>query len=572
MAHNAAHEIPRKRLAWQAPYGPLESFEDLRRDPSLQQRKKEVPMMPIFNGLWPGLGRVFTAVLIIALAGRGEIAAAPLVAGVGVENITVSAPTQPVHDPLFAKVLVVDDGATRAVVVCLDLICVSDSLTAAVRRQLHGELNIAESRVLINASHNHHTLGQVTGDLVARIVRAARRATESLCPVTIRVGTGREDRITINRRLRMKDGKHWTIRRATPSPKDETMAGLGPLDPEIGLLRLDRMDGKPLALLFNFACHVYGGVPGGAVTADLPGFASRVIEEAWPGATAMFVQGAAGDVTPIRYKDFDAPPPTEQLGTRLGLSALHAAQRLSASKDDTVRVESATIDLPRRTDIPLRIKSLLAQQEEILRFFSGVGCGAHGAGTPLNFKSFLPLYMKHVVDPQHPAYASYLYEQEQATGQDGLRTLDVENKKRLENYVECLDHMERLIVVQTSLQLFQQQLRQAGARPLRPRSRAYGSVPSSSSRFPASRSQKSACGSRSNRPSRIRLWQAIRTVCWVMHPQPMPTIRRRTRTPSRSLPRSGRRSTKARPWRSFIACAGNDPSQGRWSLCPWGLC
>ena len=89
---------------------------------------------------------------------------------------------------------------------------------------------------------------------------------------------------------------------------------------------MDTLAGKPLALVYNFAGHPYCGVPGGGVSADFPGFASRVIEEAWPGAVALFVQGAAGDITPVRYKDFDAPPPTEQLGTRLGLSALQAAQ------------------------------------------------------------------------------------------------------------------------------------------------------------------------------------------------------------------------------------------------------
>jgi hypothetical protein len=62
---------------------------------------------------------------------------------------------------------------------------------------------------------------------------------------------------------------------------------LGPIDPQIGLLRVDTAEGKPLALVYNFAGHPYGGVPDGGVTADFPGFASRVIEEAWPGAVAF---------------------------------------------------------------------------------------------------------------------------------------------------------------------------------------------------------------------------------------------------------------------------------------------
>ena len=86
----------------------------------------------------------------------------------------------------------------------------------------------------------------------------------------------------MNRRLRLQDGRHWTIRRANPSPRDSDVAGLGPLDPEIGILRVDRNDGRPLAVLYNFAGHAYGGVPDGSVTADLPGFASAVLEEGHP--------------------------------------------------------------------------------------------------------------------------------------------------------------------------------------------------------------------------------------------------------------------------------------------------
>jgi hypothetical protein len=241
---------------------------------------------------------------------------------------------------------------------------------------------------------------------------------------------------------------------------------LGPVDTEIGLLRLDTIDGKPLALVYSFAVHAYGGIPGGEVTADLPGFASGVIETAWPGAVALFVQGAAGDITPVRYKDFDSPPPTEQLGTMLGLSVLSAAQHLTLREGIPVRVQRTTLELPRRTDLRARIESLSAEQEEILQFYSGAGCGTHGAGTALNFKAFVPLYLKHAIDPALPAQSFDSYAQEEALGQDGLRHLDAENKQRLENYLECVRRMERLICIRTSLSLLEQQLQRTESGPL----------------------------------------------------------------------------------------------------------
>jgi hypothetical protein len=411
------------------------------------------------------LSTLAVTVLVLLAIALPEASAA-LRAGVAAVNITADKPAEPVRDPLLAKALVPEDGSNRAVIISLDLVVVPETLVTGVRRGVQQELGIDPSCILLNASHNHDTLDAIAGDLVPRIVKAVKQASQNLVPARVGVGVGREERITINRRLRMKDGTQWTIRRATPLPRDTDVAGTGPLDTQIGLLRVDTLAGKPLALVYNFACHAYCGAPGGGISADFPGFASRVIEEAWPGAVALFVQGAAGDVTPVRYKDFDAPAPTEQLGTRLGFSTLHAAQAISTTSQAGVRVLSETIELPRRTDIAERIQTLLAEQEKILAAFTGVGCGSHGAGVALNYKSFLPLYLKYNVDAEHPLEATYSYQQEEAAGRNGLRQLDVDNKKRLETYRLCIENMDKLITVRTNLQFLQQRLEKKETGPL----------------------------------------------------------------------------------------------------------
>jgi len=391
--------------------------------------------------------------------------AASLRGGAATENITADAPSRPVHDPLMAKALVLDDGRTQVVIVALDLVQASPPLVAGIRRRLREELGIAEANVLVAASHNHHTGGQVATDVVERTVGAVRRAAENAVPVRVGAASGQEDRITMNRRLRLVDGSDWTIRRANPSPPDDEVASLGPVDPEIGVLRVDTASGRTLAVVYNFAGHPYGGVPGGAVTADFPAFASAVIEEA-TGGVALFLQGAAGDVTPIRYKDFDAPPPTEQLGTMLGLSTLKAVNDVALENEAELRVASESVELPRRADTEALIRALEAEQETILDFFTGIGCGTHGAGTALNFKSFLPLYLKHRIDPEHPAYASYLYQHEAMTGQSGFKDLDAENEVRLGKYLECIESMEKLIRIRSNLQILKARLAKTAEGPI----------------------------------------------------------------------------------------------------------
>ena len=100
-----------------------------------------------------------------------------------------------------------------------------------------------------------------------------------MTPVKVGEGSGYENRITMNRTLRLKNGKHWTIRHSNPCPPDEDVAEVGPIDPEIGILRVDRIDGRPLAVVYNFSCHPLFGDAKGSVTANFPGVASKVIED-----------------------------------------------------------------------------------------------------------------------------------------------------------------------------------------------------------------------------------------------------------------------------------------------------
>jgi len=389
-------------------------------------------------------------------------------AGAAVQSLMTDKPSAAVHDPLSARAVVFDNGSTRIAIVAIDLGGASDKLVADVRRLVQERATIPPGNVLINASHNHRTHGQVAEDAAERIAQAVMQAADNMVPVKIGICRGREDRITMNRRLHLKGGKEWTIRRANPSPRDEDVTGVGPMDPEIGILRVDRVEGGTLSVLYSFACHPYAGVPDGGVTADLPGFASRVVQNglSGDGTVALFLQGAAGDITPIRYKDWDAPPHTEQFGTMLGLSVLDAARQAVMTVDNRLQVLTETVALPRRTDLEQCLTALEAQQEEIMQFFTGVGCGAYGWETSLNFKTFLPLYLKHVMDPNFPSYAAELYLQEKKTGRTDLKHLDADNRQRIGKYLECIHNMERLIRIRNKCQLIQQQIEKGETGPL----------------------------------------------------------------------------------------------------------
>jgi hypothetical protein len=74
-------------------------------------------------------------------------------------------------------------------------------------------------------------------------------------------------------------------------------------------------------------------------------------------------------------------------------------------------------------------------------------------GSSLNFKNFMPLYIKYKMHPDYPLYDSHLYMREQARGVDGLKKLDAENRANLEVYEKNIKTMEELTRLQTNLDL-----------------------------------------------------------------------------------------------------------------------
>jgi len=373
-----------------------------------------------------------------------------LLAGHAKADITTASPSTFIHDPLHAKALVLREGATAAAIIAMDVVAIGmicdvrDDFLPRVRARIEAELGIPGSHVLVNASHTHPP-GKVLcepDELIERVLDAVRRAQAEMVPVTVGVGRGHEDRFAINRTMRMKDGSGWTIRHANPCPPDEAVRELGPLDPEIGILRLDREDGRPFAVVFNYACHPLFGFNGGPITANFPGFAAEAIEQNLGDETmALFLQGAGGDVCDAAYKDVHRPRDTRVFGMMLGLSTLAGWAAIKPG-EATLKIITETVELPRRTDVPERLAALEAEQAELLASLRGMS---------LNFRTFLPLYIKHRLNPDFPADYAYRYMQEEATGRNDLRLLDSDNEGNISKYLHNIRAMERLAHIQDDM-------------------------------------------------------------------------------------------------------------------------
>ncbi len=255
-------------------------------------------------------------------------------------------------DPLYARVLVLQAGSQRLAYVDLDLgrtfgPASLNLLRAAVKQ------NSAIGNLIVQATHTH--AGPVildeypdgppaweTDDL-HKIERAIHDAAEHAVPVHLGVGYGAAY-IGYNRRLVNADGAIsmlWS---------NSTQAPTWPVDPLLAVLRIDRIDGQPLAILVNYAAHpVTFGSDDLRYSADFPGVMCRFVEQAFGGKPlAFFVQGAAGDInvfdagTPI---NLDVIARRDWAGETLGKAAVNTARQIQTTEDPDPEIDFSEVPL-----------------------------------------------------------------------------------------------------------------------------------------------------------------------------------------------------------------------------------
>ena len=382
---------------------------------------------------------------LVSLVIPARIDAQVLKAGVGRMDITER--SGPVNDPMYARALVIQGNGTTAEIVTLDVVAIAEigaikkDFLPKLRAKLKKEIGLDPGSLIVNVSHCH---GVPCADVLDRTATAVKLAAAKLVPVRIGVGTGHEDRVQENRRLKLKDGRELDVRRAYALPPDAEVVGAGPIDPEIGILRLDRADGRPLAVVYNFAMHPIMGASNGGNTADITGFSSKVIEDALGhGAMALFVQGCGGDINPAFYKDLDSPRDAEPQGNRLGISVVRALGKIPAGDAGSLKRINQVLTLP-RADHAGRIADLEAKQRRLVKSLRS---------TYLNFDTFLKLNSKYSLSPKFPSTNSLSYLNEKAIGRDDFVRLDAMNRSRLKAYLGNVMAMENITRLETNLRL-----------------------------------------------------------------------------------------------------------------------
>jgi hypothetical protein len=265
-------------------------------------------------------------------------------------------PSTGVHDPLYATVLVLKSDGVSIVIVSCDLRSFPSERIINTARQR----KLAD-HVLIAVTHNHS--GPMTwedqswpsrdrswfAETEDKILRAIEDASRKMFTARIAAGFGKIY-LGHNRRKVEADGKVAMLwRNAEKVPTS-------PIDPSVGVIRVDDESGKPRAIIINYACHaVVLGPDNRMISADYPGYLARRIEREFDGALCLFTQGGAGDINPYLDKqpvDQNGFGEAEKMGNSLAEEAAKVARRLKPLSNATssLRLAAEVVEFRDRWD------------------------------------------------------------------------------------------------------------------------------------------------------------------------------------------------------------------------------
>ncbi|MCW2350503.1 MULTISPECIES: neutral/alkaline non-lysosomal ceramidase N-terminal domain-containing protein [unclassified Sphingobium] len=197
-----------------------------------------------------------------------------------------------VLDPIYVRAIALESNGERAALVTVDVGAIPTDLWSGVTARLSSDLGIAPERVMLTATHTHSVPWGPHPKLEDQIVQAVREAVGKMQPGKVAFGEGKSY-INVNRNIIDPDNRRWWEGPNVDGPSDKTVA----------VLRFENAAGKPVAIYYNYAVHAVLTGNLDLVSGDLPGAASRYIENAMgDDVVAVWSEGAAGDQNPIFFQ------------------------------------------------------------------------------------------------------------------------------------------------------------------------------------------------------------------------------------------------------------------------------
>jgi neutral ceramidase len=257
-------------------------------------------------------------------------------------------PATGVHDRIFAKALVLTDGTQKFALVTVDALGFAPPVKTAMLDRLAGKGFSADNMMLL-ASHSHTAiemnalnplndfqvpqLGLHNPPLfeltMKRLAQVVADAEKELVPVAVGTSSTKLE--------------GWNRNRRIPG---------GIVDPELTVMRIDRLDGRPFAVFVNWTAHpTFMSEVDMWFSGDWPGHMQRTLESLIGGdVQAMYANGAEGDQSTIARPDSGEShwERAERYGRDVGVVAYGVWQKISPTLRPAFGFWREEIELPKR--------------------------------------------------------------------------------------------------------------------------------------------------------------------------------------------------------------------------------
>lgn len=296
-----------------------------------------------------------------------------------------------IHDELYARCLVLDDGQTQMAIVVVDSCMVPREIFDTAKHTLYEQTGLPLNHILMSATHTHSAptvvpIFQSEADelykqfLTRRIADGVRRALNNLAPAKIGWGVGQVSDQVFNRRWKMKAGtippnpfgEIDQVRMNPPAGSPDLIEPAGPTDPNLSIVSVQSLNDQPIALLANYSLHYVGGTKRGSISADYFGkFANRVkamlgAEVSDPPFVGIMSNGTSGNINNINFRrERKAQPPYEQMrrvANIVAAEAFRVSQTIEHQEWVALGVKQTEIEL----DVRLPSKEEIERAQRII--------------------------------------------------------------------------------------------------------------------------------------------------------------------------------------------------------------
>ncbi|MCL1792557.1 MAG: neutral/alkaline non-lysosomal ceramidase N-terminal domain-containing protein [Oscillospiraceae bacterium] len=253
-------------------------------------------------------------------------------------------PNTGVHDPLYAACLYLSDGNSDIALVTLDLLYLGKQHVKKIREK-------TGKTVMFAASHTHsgpwasEALASEHAEGICANGEYIEALADKLCRLIDKAASE-----TFEAQIGAAAGSCGAAQGVGGNRREKG----GICDPSVNVLAVRDLSGAVRACLVNYALHpTFLHAENTLVTADYPGYIRRYFSFAYPGAVALFAQGASGDQS-SRYhrvaQDFEE---AARVGTTIAAEAARCVDNMAFCDAAPIKVKSEEIDLPLRRFLPL---------------------------------------------------------------------------------------------------------------------------------------------------------------------------------------------------------------------------